>query len=428
MSSVTSFNPQKFANTLMKTIIGLPFAYGLAKFVGTKFIEQDEMTAKMSARSHYVDFWPATCKKARAFLGSFWNRRTEGALATTAAGFGLAATPLLQEKTSEAIWNVAKKITAFFLNRLPGVSGWKSTDLGMYLLAGIATPSLIGAGAILTLGTYDLVHKYLKQDVSFDIKPVFNADSTAYFDRLLIKTQQAKINNDHFSNLVLFGPPGTGKTTVAKWLAKESGMNFFQLSGSDLTKSDSAVNGKHTIEFQTILDHAKNLSGPSIIFIDEAEVCCLRKHTDMEPTMLRLVNSIIEATGQSSNKIMFVFATNYPAEIEPAILNRMHNKHLVNLPDAGVRQGIVQLLVNCLFKTPEERIQFTPKLVQHIAEKTNNFAGRDLCSLMQGLKSEMRLGQRMDQACINRQLEEIEAQEKSLADTMTAFSAPVAKK
>jgi len=428
MSSVSQFDPQKFVNTLIKTTVGVPFAYGLAKFVGTKFIEQDEMTAKMSARSHYVDFWPATCKKARAFLGAFWNRRTEGAVVTTATGLGLAATPLLNEKTSGAIWNVTKKITAFFLNRLPGVSGWKSTDTGMNLLAGIAAPGIIGAGAILALGAYDLAHKYLKKDVTFDIKPVFNSDSTVYFDRLLLKTKHAKINGDHFSNLVLFGPPGTGKTTVAKWLAKESGMNFFQLSGSDLTKSDSAVNGKHTIEFQTILDHAKNLSGPSIIFIDEAEVCCLKKRSDMEPTMLRLVNSIIEATGQPSNKILFVFATNYPNEIEPAILNRMHNKHLVNLPDEGVRKGIVQLLVDCLFKTPEERIQFTPKLVTQIAEKTSNFPGRDLCTLMQGLKGEMRLGQRIDQECIDRQLEEMAAQEKSLADTMANFAAPAAKK
>ncbi|XP_061673699.1 outer mitochondrial transmembrane helix translocase [Syngnathoides biaculeatus] len=174
--------------------------------------------------------------------------------------------------------------------------------------------------------------------------------------------------------VLLFGPPGCGKTMIAKATAKASGCKFINLQASTLTDMWYGESQKLTA---AVFSLAVKLQ-PCIIFIDEIESFLRnRSSLDHEATAMMKAQFMSLWDGletSSATQVMVMGATNRPQDVDPAILRRMPTTFHVALPDTKQRYAILQLIL------AEENLSSTINL-KDIAEKTEGYSGSDLREL-----------------------------------------------
>ncbi|THG99099.1 hypothetical protein EW026_g3195 [Hermanssonia centrifuga] len=151
--------------------------------------------------------------------------------------------------------------------------------------------------------------------------------------------------------VLLFGPPGCGKTMLAKALAKESRATFINIAASVLTnkwygESNKLVAGLFSLARKT---------QPSIVFIDEID-SFLRERTkgDHEVTGMMKAEFMTLWDGllSSTDRILVLGATNRPNDIDSAILRRMPKRFSVGLPDLDQRLKILTLVTSLHYSSP----------------------------------------------------------------------------
>lgn len=197
-------------------------------------------------------------------------------------------------------------------------------------------------------------------------------------DRLIIKPIQnpeicSKFSIRRQAGVLLYGPPGCGKTMLAKAVANACRANFIYVKGPELLskyvgESEKAVRG--------LFERAK-LSAPCLIFFDEIDGLCPKRGSDGNQVIERVVNQLLtEMNGvEELNQIYLIGATNRPDIIDRAILRpeRLGVHLYVPLPDS---RDQIDILRTILRKKPLDQSVEVEKLV----EKFNliNFSGADL--------------------------------------------------
>lgn len=145
--------------------------------------------------------------------------------------------------------------------------------------------------------------------------------------------------------VLLYGPPGCGKTMLAKALAKESGATFINIHVSTLTDKYYGESNKLVSAVFTL---AKKLQ-PAIVFIDEIDSFLReRRSNDHETTGMMKAEFMTLWDGLTTGedcRIVILGATNRPTDIDSAILRRMPKRFAVRLPSEAQRRSILELLL-----------------------------------------------------------------------------------
>lgn len=178
--------------------------------------------------------------------------------------------------------------------------------------------------------------------------------------------------------VILVGPPGTGKTMLAKAVAGEAGVPFLFISGSDFVEMFVGVGASRV---RDLFEDAKK-NAPCIVFIDEIDAVARQRgtgmggsHDEREQTLNQL---LVEMDGFSSNEgIIVMAATNRVDILDPAILRpgRFDRKVAVGKPDVKGREEI--LAVHTKQKPLGDDVN-----LHRVAQTTSGFTGADLENLM----------------------------------------------
>ena len=179
--------------------------------------------------------------------------------------------------------------------------------------------------------------------------------------------------------VLLVGPPGTGKTMLAKAVAGEANVPFFYASGSEF---DELFVGIGSMRIRQMFENAKAQS-PAIIFIDEIDaVGSKRNARDPQHARMSLNQLLVELDGFSSNQgVVVIAATNFPETLDPALLRPgRFDKHVqVPLPDIRGRKNILKVYL----KQAPCDISVDVDL---LSKSTPGFSGADLAKLVNQAK------------------------------------------
>ncbi|XP_069879369.1 nuclear valosin-containing protein-like isoform X2 [Dipodomys merriami] len=154
------------------------------------------------------------------------------------------------------------------------------------------------------------------------------------------------------AGVLLAGPPGCGKTLLAKAVANESGLNFISVKGPELL---NMYVGESERAVRQVFQRAKN-SAPCVIFFDEVDALCPRRSDRETGASVRVVNQLLtEMDGLESRQQVFIMAaTNRPDIIDPAILRpgRLDKTLFVGLPSPADRLAILKTITKDGTKPP----------------------------------------------------------------------------
>ncbi|CAG9462022.1 unnamed protein product [Pedinophyceae sp. YPF-701] len=144
------------------------------------------------------------------------------------------------------------------------------------------------------------------------------------------------------AGVLLFGPPGCGKTLVAKAVANDSGANFISIKGPELLNK---YVGESERAVRSLFSRARS-AAPCVLFFDEMDALAPRRGADGNQSAERVVNQLLtEMDGMDGRQGVFlVAATNRPDMIDPALLRpgRLDKMLYVPVPDAAGRHSILK--------------------------------------------------------------------------------------
>jgi len=182
--------------------------------------------------------------------------------------------------------------------------------------------------------------------------------------------------------VLLVGPPGCGKTLIARAVAGEAGVPFFSISGSDFVEMFVGVGASRVRDLFEQGRRAGKTSGRgAIIFIDEIDAVGRLRfsgigggHDEREQTLNQL---LVEMDGFDAQQgLILIAATNRPDTLDPALLRpgRFDRTIIVNLPDIKGREETLRVHTR--------KIKLSPSIdLKAIARSTPGFSGADLANL-----------------------------------------------
>ncbi|XP_042428663.1 uncharacterized protein LOC122015710 [Zingiber officinale] len=175
--------------------------------------------------------------------------------------------------------------------------------------------------------------------------------------------------------ILLFGPPGTGKTMLAKAVATEAGANFINVSMSSISSKWFGEGEKYV---KAVFSLASKIA-PSVVFVDEVDSMLARRENPGEHEAMRKMKNefMVNWDGlrtKDKERVLVLAATNRPFDLDEAVIRRLPRRLMVNLPDAYNREKILKVILAKEDLAPEINMEV-------LATMTDGYSGSDLKNL-----------------------------------------------
>ncbi|KAL6533415.1 hypothetical protein OROMI_027527 [Orobanche minor] len=167
--------------------------------------------------------------------------------------------------------------------------------------------------------------------------------------------------------ILLFGPPGTGKSLLAKALATKIKANFIDVSDASITSKWLEETSK------ALFSYAKKLA-PVVIYLDEVDSLLGARDKNERSILKGFVAAWDGLESEESQRVLVVGGTNRPFDIDEAVICRMPRRIYVGLPDVEDRSKILEVLLD------EQNLESGFSFEQ-LAEATDGYSGSDLKNL-----------------------------------------------
>ena len=178
--------------------------------------------------------------------------------------------------------------------------------------------------------------------------------------------------------ILLFGPPGNGKTLIAKCVATCCKCTFFSISASSIT---SKFVGDAERIMRTLFNLARERA-PSIVFIDEIDSLLTARGGKSEAESSRRIKTEflvqfdgVHGASDMNKQMLLIGATNLPDQLDDAVLRRFSKKILVPHPDSTARYGLLRHLMSSQLNS------LTEKDFQEVVKRTERYSCSDLKNL-----------------------------------------------
>jgi katanin p60 ATPase-containing subunit A1 len=208
------------------------------------------------------------------------------------------------------------------------------------------------------------------------------------YPALFRRLRRSQMFANSVSSILLFGPPGTGKTMLARAVAARFNTTFFNVRCSSLASKWRGDSEK----LIRLLFQLARANAPATIFLDEADAFLSERGASSEHEASRRCKAelLVQLDGLESRNggggggadgdaesagdtILFLASTNLPWTLDPAVLRRFHKRILVHLPEEEERLGILTSCLRTEATNPPGREQLS-----RLARDTKNYSGSDL--------------------------------------------------
>ncbi|KAL2457261.1 AAA-type ATPase family protein [Forsythia ovata] len=175
--------------------------------------------------------------------------------------------------------------------------------------------------------------------------------------------------------ILLFGPPGTGKTMLAKAVATEAGANFINISMSSISSKWFGEGEKYV---KAVFSLASKIA-PSVVFVDEVDSMLGRRENPGEHEAMRKMKNefMVNWDGlrtKDTERVLVLAATNRPFDLDEAVIRRLPRRLMVNLPDAANRAKILRVIL--------AKEDLSPNVdLDSVASMADGYSGSDLKNL-----------------------------------------------
>merc|ERR1719446_925853 len=174
--------------------------------------------------------------------------------------------------------------------------------------------------------------------------------------------------------VLLYGPPGSGKTLIGRAVANETGANFYIINGPEIM---SKMAGESESNLRKMFEQAEQ-NAPSIIFMDEIDSIAPKREKTNGEVEKRIVSQLLTLMDgiNSRSQVVVIAATNRPNTIDPALrrFGRFDRELDIGVPDDNGRLEILRI------HTKNMKLGQNVKL-EEIAANTHGFVGADLAQL-----------------------------------------------